>query len=44
MAVEAVNAVPEFMIGRQLIASRRPVSLTLLADRTVPMKDVVTVQ
>jgi 3-phenylpropionate/trans-cinnamate dioxygenase ferredoxin reductase subunit len=44
LAVEAVNAVPEFMIGRQLIASRRPVSLTLLADRTVPMKDVVTVQ
>jgi len=41
IAVEAVNAVPEFMIGRQLIASRRPVSLARLADRTVPMKDVV---
>jgi 3-phenylpropionate/trans-cinnamate dioxygenase ferredoxin reductase subunit len=40
LAVEAVNAVPEFMIGKQLIASRRPVSLTRLADTTVPMKEV----
>ena len=40
LAVEAVNAVPEFMFGKQLIASRRPVSLTRLADTTVPMKEV----
>ncbi len=42
LAVEAVNAVPEFMIGKQLIASRRPVSATRLADPAVPMKEVGT--
>jgi 3-phenylpropionate/trans-cinnamate dioxygenase ferredoxin reductase subunit len=41
LAVEAVNAVPEFMIGKQLIANRRPVSRTRLADAAVPMKEVV---
>jgi 3-phenylpropionate/trans-cinnamate dioxygenase ferredoxin reductase component len=40
LAVEAVNAVPEFMVGKQLIASRRPVSRSRLADPTVPMKEV----
>lgn len=39
-AVEAVNSPPEFMMGRQLIASRRPVDLARLADPAVSMKDV----
>ena len=39
-AVEAVNAPPEFMMGRQLIASRRPVARDRLADPTVSMKEV----
>jgi 3-phenylpropionate/trans-cinnamate dioxygenase ferredoxin reductase subunit len=42
LAVEAVNAVPEFMVGKQLIASRRPVSLTRLANPSVPMNQVAT--
>ena len=39
-AVEAVNAPPEFMMGKQLIASRRPVARDRLADTTVSMKEV----
>ena len=39
-AVEAVNAPPEFMAGRQLIGSRRPVALDRLADSAVSMKEV----
>jgi 3-phenylpropionate/trans-cinnamate dioxygenase ferredoxin reductase subunit len=39
-AVEAVNAPPEFMAGKQLIAKRTPVSLAKLADTTISMKDV----
>ena len=39
-AVEAVNAPPEFMAGKQLIAKRTPVSVKKLADPTVSMKDV----
>ena len=39
-AVEAVNAPPEFMGGRQLIAARRPVDLAKLADTAVSMKAV----
>jgi 3-phenylpropionate/trans-cinnamate dioxygenase ferredoxin reductase subunit len=39
-AVEAVNAPPEFMMGKQLIASRRPVDVDKLADPTVSMKQV----
>ncbi|MDR3508888.1 MAG: FAD-dependent oxidoreductase [Caulobacteraceae bacterium] len=39
-AVEAVNAAPEFMAGRQLIASRRTVARDKLADTTVSMKEV----
>ena len=42
LAVEAVNAVPEFMVGKQLIASRRPVSRLRLADVTIPMKEVAS--
>ncbi len=39
-AVEAVNAPPEFMMGKQLIASRRPVARERLADPTISMKEV----
>ena len=39
-AVEAVNAPPEFMMGKQLIASRRPVARDRLADTTISMKEV----
>lgn len=39
-AVEAVNAPPEFMAGKQLIAKRTPVSLLKLADTTISMKEV----
>jgi 3-phenylpropionate/trans-cinnamate dioxygenase ferredoxin reductase subunit len=39
-AVEAVNAPPEFMMGKQLIASRRPISRDRLADTTISMKEV----
>ncbi len=39
-AVEAVNAPPEFMVGKQLIARRTPVSAAKLADTTFSMKDV----
>lgn len=39
-AVEAVNAPPEFMMGKQLIAARRPIARDRLADPTVSMKEV----
>jgi 3-phenylpropionate/trans-cinnamate dioxygenase ferredoxin reductase subunit len=39
-AVEAVNAPPEFMAGRQLIASRRPIARDKLANPAVSMKEV----
>ncbi len=39
-AVEAVNAPPEFMAGRQLIASRKPVATDKLRDMSVSMKEV----
>ncbi len=39
-AVEAINASPEFMAGRQLIASRKSVAPDKLRDITVSMKDV----
>ena len=39
-SVEAVNAPPEYMMGRQLIGNRKPVNLDRLADPTVSMKEV----
>jgi 3-phenylpropionate/trans-cinnamate dioxygenase ferredoxin reductase component len=39
-AVEAINSPPEFMAGRQLIGSRRPVDPDRLADTAVSMKEV----
>ena len=39
-AVEAVNAPPEFIVGRQLIATRREVDKGRLADLSISMKQV----
>lgn len=39
-AVEAVNAPPEFMAGKQLIAKRTLVDVNKLADPSVSMKEV----
>ena len=39
-AVEAVNAAPEFMAGRMLIQSRKPVAPDKLADLSISMKEV----
>lgn len=39
-AVEAVNAPPEFMMGKKLIGERRAVDVAKLADRAVSMKEV----
>jgi 3-phenylpropionate/trans-cinnamate dioxygenase ferredoxin reductase subunit len=39
-AVEAVNAPPEFMAGKQLIASRRAVARDKLANPAISMKEV----
>jgi 3-phenylpropionate/trans-cinnamate dioxygenase ferredoxin reductase subunit len=38
VAVESVNAIPEYMIGRRLIAGRVEVSAERLADTANPMK------
>ncbi|MBB6123401.1 3-phenylpropionate/trans-cinnamate dioxygenase ferredoxin reductase subunit [Sphingobium subterraneum] len=39
-AVEAINAPPEFMMGRQLIAAQRPIARERLSNPAVSMKDV----
>ncbi len=39
-AVEAINAPPEFMGGRQLIGSRKPVCIERLGDVSISMKEV----
>lgn len=39
-AVEAVNAPPEFMAGKQLIGKRTPVAVAKLSNPAVSMKDV----
>ena len=39
-AVEAINAPPEFMMGKQLILNRKPVDKVKLADVTISMKEV----
>ncbi len=39
-AVEAINSPPEFMMGKQLIGTRRPVSKARLADPSISMKEV----
>ena len=40
VAVEAVNAPPEFMAGKQLIGSRKPVAREKLANPAISMKEV----
>ena len=40
VAVEAVNAPPEFMAGRQMIVKRTPVDAARLADPEVSMKAI----
>ncbi len=40
-AVEAVNAAPEYIVGRKLIADRAHVPPERLADTTIPMKNIV---
>jgi 3-phenylpropionate/trans-cinnamate dioxygenase ferredoxin reductase subunit len=39
-SVEAINAPPEFMMGRQLIGNRKPVDKAKLADPSISMKEV----
>ena len=39
-SVEAVNAPPEFMMGKQLIAKQTPVAREKLADPAISMKEV----
>ena len=39
-SVEAINSPPEFMMGKQLIANRKPVDPDKLADPSVSMKEV----
>ena len=40
LAVEAINAPPEFMAGRLMIGQKKPVNRSKLADLTVSMKEV----
>jgi len=40
-AVEAVNAAPEYIVGRRLIAEATSVTAERLADTTVPMKSFI---
>jgi 3-phenylpropionate/trans-cinnamate dioxygenase ferredoxin reductase subunit len=40
-AVEAVNAAPEYLVGRKLIAAGTTVSPERLADTAIPMKNIV---
>jgi 3-phenylpropionate/trans-cinnamate dioxygenase ferredoxin reductase subunit len=39
-AVEAVNAAPEYMIGRKLVAEGKKIAPEVLADISVPMKQM----
>ena len=39
-SVEAINAPPEFMMGKTLILSRKPVNKAKLADPSISMKEV----
>jgi 3-phenylpropionate/trans-cinnamate dioxygenase ferredoxin reductase subunit len=39
-AVEAVNAAPEYMIGKKLVAEGRKIAAETLADMSIPMKQM----
>jgi 3-phenylpropionate/trans-cinnamate dioxygenase ferredoxin reductase subunit len=41
-AVEAVNAAPEYLVGKKLIADGVPVASEKLADLSIPMKQMVS--
>lgn len=41
-AVETANSPKEFMAGKKMIADRLPIDPTLLADDSVPLRDVMT--
>ena len=38
IAVETINAIPEYMIGRKLIAAQTPVDPAKIADTSIPIK------
>jgi 3-phenylpropionate/trans-cinnamate dioxygenase ferredoxin reductase subunit len=40
-AVEAVNAAPEYMIGKKLVAEGKKIAAETLADMSIPMKQMV---
>jgi 3-phenylpropionate/trans-cinnamate dioxygenase ferredoxin reductase subunit len=40
VAVEAVNAAPEYLVGRRMIAEGKPVDAAKLADLSIPMKNM----
>ena len=40
-AVDAVNAVPEYMVGRQMIAQKKVIDPAQLADTAIPMKSLM---
>jgi 3-phenylpropionate/trans-cinnamate dioxygenase ferredoxin reductase subunit len=42
-AVEAVNAAPEYIVGRKLIAEGATVAPARLADTSIPMKNIASV-
>ena len=39
-AVEAVNAAPEYMIGKKLVAEGKKIAPETLADTSIPMKQM----
>jgi 3-phenylpropionate/trans-cinnamate dioxygenase ferredoxin reductase subunit len=39
-AVEAVNAAPEYLVGKRLIAEGKKIAPERLADTSVPMKTI----
>jgi len=39
-AVEAVNAAPEYMIGKKLVAEGKKIAAETLADTSIPMKQM----
>ena len=39
-AVEAVNAAPEYLVGKKMIAEGKMVAPEMLADTSIPMKQL----
>jgi 3-phenylpropionate/trans-cinnamate dioxygenase ferredoxin reductase subunit len=40
LAVDAVNAAPEFVVGKRLVSSAAAVASAVLADTSIPMKEI----